>query len=615
MDEKGSGNLRSFVSFKQKLIMTYMIFIVLPLSILGFGAYHFSSQAMEKKISDFAEQIAVSTASSVKMYIQELEKFTLQPYYHRELQDMMTIEQTSNSLSELDKKEFIEKNFSLWQSQRDSVEGIYYFAFPGTDHKRIYNQGYLPPDFTVEMMPWYKEFSRSSDNITFLSLHRQIINNNFYDENDEPKVFSLVRKIYKSTTMLEYAGYFEVDFKLDDIKKMMDLVNVEKNGSFIIMDNDQQVVYAHDSVDEQILTNLPVISAEQQGQQIIKIGKQKNIVVHTKVGQYGWTVVGFVPVAEIVAGIVSVRNSMILLGLVCIIIAIVISTGISYQITKPIYRLIALIKRVEMEDFQIEYINPPRNEIGHLIQSIIRMSRKLDETIRNLYQAEIVRKESELQALKSQINPHFIFNTLEMIKMKAEIDEADSTVEMITALGKLVRSSVFVGNDFITFREEMANLKNYFYIQENRYATRFEMIVEVEDGILDWYLPKIMIQPLVENAFYHALEMKQGKGKLSVIVQKQLNHVIVQVIDDGLGISKERLQQLMLQLQNSLSYTAISKKSIGLANVYARMQLYFGNDYRMEIKSEQGTGTEITLMLPIIQSESEVNVYVSRHNR
>lgn len=594
--------------------MTYMIFIVLPLSILGLGAYHFYSQAMEKEVGDFAEQVAVSTASSVGTYIHELERFTLTPYYNRELQDMLTIEQPSSSLSEMDLKESIEKNFSFWQSQRDSVERIYFFGIPGTGMKRIYSQGYLPPDFTVEMMPWYETFRQSSNNVVFLSLHKPIANF-FNDIHDEDKVFSLVRKIYKSTTMEEYAGYFQVDFKLDDIKKIMDSVNHEKNGSFFIMDSTQQVVYANQSVDDQLLDNFPALSADNQGQTIMNIGKQKNIVVYSKVGGYDWTVVGYVPVDQIVSGIVSVRNSMILLGVICIIVAIVISTGISYQITKPIYRLIALIKRVETEDFQIEYVNPPRNEIGHLISSIIRMSRKLDETIRNLYQAEIVRKESELQALKSQINPHFLFNTLEMIKMKAEIDEADSTVDMITALGKLVKSSVFQSNDFITFREELDYITNYFYIQENRYATRFEMIVDVEDEILDWYLPKILIQPLIENAFYHGLEMKQGKGKLSVTIAKESDHIKVQVTDDGLGMSPERLQQLMLQFQNSMSYAARSNKSIGLANVYARMQLYFGDSYTMNINSQPGTGTQITLILPIIRSESEANFYVSRHNR
>jgi two-component system sensor histidine kinase YesM len=606
--------LKSFISFKQKLIITYIVFIVFPISVLGFGAYHLYSQAMEKKVSDFAEQVTVSTASNVEMYIKELERFTLQPYYNREIQDMLSIDQNLDSLSLLEKKVIIEKNFSVWQSQRESVERIYFFGYPGTDHNQIYNQGYLPPNFTVEMMPWYEQFSKSNENITFLSLHKPLTNfSNELIENQN--VFSLVRKIYKSTTLLEYAGYFEVDFKLDEVKKIMDLVNLGKNGTIFIMDSNRQIVYTNDAIDTQLLTNLPAISTDKQGQQILKIGKQKNIVVYSKVGHYGWTVVGVVPVVQIVSGIDSVRNSMIVLGVVCILIAILISTGISYQITKPIYRLIDLIKRVETEDFHIEYKNPPRNEIGHLIMSIIRMSRKLDETIRNLYQAEIFRKESELQALKSQINPHFLFNTLEMIKMKAEMDEADSTVEMITALGKLVKFSIFRGNDFITFREEMDYLKNYFHIQESRYATRFEIVVDIEDVILDWYLPKIMIQPLIENAFYHGLEMKQGKGKLSVIIRRQQDNVAVQVIDDGLGISKGQLEELKLQFKSTLSGISSSKKGIGLANVYARMQLYFGNHYEMDIKSEKGTGTEISLVFPIIRNESEVNIYVSHHNR
>ncbi|MFC5651070.1 sensor histidine kinase [Paenibacillus solisilvae] len=605
--------MKTFISFKQKLIITYVVFIVLPLSVLGFGAYYLYSQAMENKLSDFAEQVAVSTSSNIESYIQELEKFTLQPYYNRGLQDLLTLEQPSNPSSELEKKETIEKNFSFWQSQRDSVQGIYYFDLPGTAHPQIYNQGYLPPSLTVEMMPWYKDFSASDENVNFLSLHKPL-SAYLNDSNVVQPVFSLVRKIYKSTTLMEYAGYFEVDFKLDDIKKIMDSVNLGKNGSFFIMDGNHQIVYANDAIDDQLLANLPTLSKDKQGMQRLTIGNRKNIVVYSKVGNYGWTVVGDVPVVQIVSGNSGVRNSMIILGLVCISIAILLSTLSSIQITKPIYRLIALIKRVEMEDFQIEYANPPRNEIGHLIRSIIRMSRRLDETVRNLYQAEIFRKESELQALKSQINPHFLFNTLETIKMNAEIDEADSTVEMITSLGKLVKSSISRGNDFITFREEQDYLKSYFHIQENRYATRFDMAVDVEEELLDFYLPKLLIQPLIENAFYHGLELKQGKGKLAVTIRSEHDTVIVQVSDDGLGITQERLMQLNQQFRSSMSGVARSS-SIGLANVYARIQLYFGGSYTMTINSEPGAGTEIRLVLPIIRSESEVNVYVSRHNR
>ncbi|MBB6670819.1 cache domain-containing sensor histidine kinase [Cohnella nanjingensis] len=606
--------MKRILAFKQKLVLTYVIFIVLPMSVLGLGAYRLYSQAMEKKVSDFVQQVAVSTSSNIEMYIRELEQFTLMPYYNRELQDMLTAGAATGEQSDEDIKLTLEKNFSFWQSQRGSIENITYFSKPGEGARRIYSLSYLLPGLSIEQMPWYDAFDDSDAIVATLSLHLPEANQ--LVQNGEPlQVFSLIRKIYYSSTLLKTAGYFQVDFTLEDIERIMSRVNSEKNGSFFVLDADRQVVYADDPVKPELLASVAGLQADSAVPQMIDLDKRKTIVVQHPVGKMGWTVVGYVPVSRIVSGIASVRNSMLLIGIVCIAIALVVSTGISYSMTKPIYRLISLIKRVEREDFQIEYDNPPRNELGQLIRSFIRMSRRLDETIRHLYQAEIVRKESELQALRSQINPHFLFNTLETIKMRAELDEADGTVDMITALGKLVRSSLQSGSDFITLQEEKDYLMNYLLIQENRYGGRFDITVRVEEALLSNYIPRLLVQPLIENAFYHGLEMKQGKGKLTVSITSEPDAVKVLVADDGLGIPIDRLLELRRQTGVETLRPQHDGGSIGLVNVVARIQLYFGLPYAMRIDSRPGHGTEVILLLPLIASESEVERYVSRYHR
>ncbi|MFS0724964.1 cache domain-containing sensor histidine kinase [Paenibacillus sp. 1P07SE] len=459
--------MKRILTFKQKLVLTYIVLIVLPMSVLGMGAYRLYSDAMEKKVSDFVQQVAISTASNIEMYIRELEQFTLMPYYNKEFQDMLTDGQPSDPLQTIEMKEEIEKTFSFWQSQRESVENITYFSKPGAGERRVYSTGYPYDSLKVEEARWDERAFGSSDRIvTHLSLH-QLASSGYAQRMEPIQVFSLIRKIYYSSTVMETAGYFQVDFTLEDIGRIMNRINHEENGSFFLLDQDRRVVFASQPLDEGILEHAVGLQEPASPPQIVRLHQQNTILVHHPVGKMDWIVVGYVPVSQIVSGIANVRNSMILIGLVCIVLAIIITITISHRMTIPIYKLIALIKRVETEDFQIQYDNPPRNEIGQLIRSFIRMSGRLDETIRNLYQAEIVRKDSELRTLKSQINPHFLFNTLETIKMKAEIDEADATVDMITALGKLVKASLQPGNDFITLREEQAYLLNYFYTTES----------------------------------------------------------------------------------------------------------------------------------------------------
>lgn len=609
--------MKRILTFKQKLVLTYVVLIVLPMSVLGMGAYLLYSDTMEQKVSDFVQQVAVSTASNLEMYIRELEQFTLMPYYNKEFQDMLTDDNpSSDALHAIEVKEEIEKTFSFWQSQRDSVEKITYFSKPGSGEQRVYSTGFPYDNLKVEEAPWDERVFSASDRIlTYLSLH-QLANTGYAQRTEPTHVFSLIRKIYYSSTMMETAGYMQFDFTLEDIGRIMNRINREENGSFFLLDQERRVVFASQPIDEGVLEH--VVGQPEtapHAPQIVKLNQQNKILVRHPVGKMGWTVVGYVPVSQLVSGIANVRNSMILIGLVCIVLAIMITTTISHRMTRPIYKLIGLIRRVEAEDFQIRYDDPPRNEIGQLIRSFVRMSGRLDETIRHLYQAEIVRKDSELRTLKSQINPHFLFNTLETIKMKAEIDEADATVDMITALGKLVKSSLHAGKDFMTLREEQAYLLNYFYIQRNRYGSRFEMTMDVDEELMDLYIPRMLIQPLVENAFYHGLEMKQGRGRLSVAVSKEEEAVKIVVADDGLGISPERLQQIRSRLDGGTLKPSDGDDNIGLANVSARIELYFGSPYAMQIESKPGEGTEITLLLPAITSESEVERYVSRYHR
>ncbi|MDG0813429.1 sensor histidine kinase [Cohnella rhizosphaerae] len=199
--------------------------------------------------------------------------------------------------------------------------------------------------------------------------------------------------------------------------------------------------------------------------------------------------------------------------------------------------------------------------------------------------------------------------------MRAELDEADDTVDMITALGKLVRSSLRSGSDFITLQEEKDDLMNYLLIQENRYGGRFDISVRVEEALLSHYIPRLLVQPLIENAFYHGLEMNPGKGRLTVAITAEPGAIKVLVADDGLGMPLDRLLELRRLIGMETLRPQQDGGSIGLVNVAARIQLYFGPPFAMNIDSRPGQGTEVTLLLPLIANESEVERYVSRYHR
>ncbi|WP_082989708.1 sensor histidine kinase [Christensenella intestinihominis] len=215
--------------------------------------------------------------------------------------------------------------------------------------------------------------------------------------------------------------------------------------------------------------------------------------------------------------------------------------------------------------------------------------------------AQLMKKQAELDALQSQINPHFLYNTLEAIRGQA-IEYGLQDIEMMTrSLSKLFRYSISNHNTLVTLREELDNVDNYLYIQHLRFNNKFTKISRIDEDALDYLVPKLIIQPIVENAIYHGLEMKIGQGKIMISAYITETRLIIDIQDDGLGISEENLRKLNATLSEGNTQIKPHTKgsSIGLRNVNARIRLTFGEDYGISVYSTEGTGTDVQLKLPL----------------
>ena len=255
-----------------------------------------------------------------------------------------------------------------------------------------------------------------------------------------------------------------------------------------------------------------------------------------------------------------------------------------------------------------------KNRIKKVEAERERQLSELEEKLQDEYSVRMVDKQAKLSALQSQINPHFLYNTLECIRSEALLYDCDSIARMAKALASFFRYSISKKENIVTLREEFNNIENYFLIQSYRFDDKFsfEILAAPEDReAYSCLIPKLSLQPIVENAIFHGLETKPDKGKVTIRVEMTEKNVIIIVSDDGVGIGREELERMRDSLKNSRKETDQEGKSpgergngIALTNVSQRIKLNFGEDYGLNLYSTKGIGTDVEIILPIMTDKS-----------
>lgn len=284
-----------------------------------------------------------------------------------------------------------------------------------------------------------------------------------------------------------------------------------------------------------------------------------------------------------------------------LILNIVIILMFRHKIYNPIVNVERIIGGLVEGEMDMKLDSVHENSPFYPLFSDLRMmTERLKDLILKEYTAKMMKKQAELDALQSQINPHFLYNTLESIRGQAMVEGVEEIEIMTSALSELFRYSISKKGNLVTLEEELANVENYLMIQQYRFNNKFIIINKVEADTLNCKVPKLLIQPIVENAILHGLETKKGKGTITISAYKTERRLVLNIEDDGLGISSNRLVKLNDILkgeQSAIENDEVGLK-IGLNNVNQRIKLNFGNDYGLSVYSTKGAGTNVEVVLP-----------------
>ncbi|MCL6558979.1 MAG: sensor histidine kinase [Firmicutes bacterium] len=273
---------------------------------------------------------------------------------------------------------------------------------------------------------------------------------------------------------------------------------------------------------------------------------------------------------------------------------VIASVFISAKVSRPIKMLEKQMKRVEKGEFDINIEVRGEDEVKQLSRTFNLMVARIRQLMNQIIEEQEAKRKSELKALQAQINPHFLYNTLDSIVWMNENRKYEGVTTMVAALAKFFRISISRGSDIITVQDELEHANSYLIIQKIRYKDKFDFIIEAQPEVLSCKTLKLILQPIIENAIYHGIERIHDKGIIKVTASIKGERVLLQVIDNGYGIKPEVLEGILKkESRNDVG------SGVGLKNVHERIQLYFGEQYGLEIESELDVGTTVNIWLPL----------------
>lgn len=327
---------------------------------------------------------------------------------------------------------------------------------------------------------------------------------------------------------------------------------------------------------------------------ITRFNGKEMLVTSLSFKPHNWKVINIIPMDEITTEKSEIIRIILVTGIFCLIFAFICSYLFSYTITKPILKLVETMKQIKLGNMDIRADFTSSDEIGMLSKGFNNLMDKIKSLMEEIYDQQKLRREYEFKLLQSQMNPHFLYNTIETIISFMRIGMIDKAIAASKYLAGFYRISLSKGNDIITIGEEYQLIENYLAIQKMRYFDYMDYELDFEKELFSCSIPKLTLQPLVENAIYHGLKQKEDKGVLKIRGYSNDNAIEIEVFDNGVGMTDAKIRKVLFEKQNQGK-----NEDFGIGSVDARIKLLYGDRYGLRIKSEPGKFTVVTVMLPL----------------
>ena len=582
-------------SMQMTISISFTILSVCCMCLLGVMLYQQFTRKAENLTVENSRQLLNQTTINLEDYLRNMRRISDAMYY--------TVIKNTDIGSES-----LEDSMNLlYEANKDKLVSVACYTNDGklTEASPIATE---KPGVDVKSQKWFQDAAGELENFHFSTPHVQ----NLFDDPSYRYywVVSLSRTVELTRNGNSMLGVLLVDMNYSSIEQLLEKANTDTSGEYVyLMAPDGEIIYHP----KQNLIHMGLYeenNTEAAGYEDTTVkenfhGEKRLITVKT-ISYTGWKLVSVVPMKSFSMGMTGMRNLVVLLVALTVLAVVILNQMVSARISKPLRRLNDSVKEWEAGNMNPDIYIGGSMEVEHLGKTLRSTVAQIRQLMDDIVVEQEEKRKSELDALQSQINPHFLYNTLDSIVWMITGERYDDAVFMITQLASLFRISLSKGKTVIKIEDEIKHARNYMNIQKIRYKNSFEVDFQIEEDILDGCIVKLVLQPLLENAIYYGMEFMDGEGEIHVRGYRKDKDVYLEVEDNGLGMPEEEAAELL----NGKERPHKHGSGVGLVNVHSRLKLRFGEAYGLVIHSCPDEGMMVQIHIPYIPYTVETQKFL-----
>jgi two-component system sensor histidine kinase YesM len=567
--------------FQSKLLFIFLTMILTPVILLSFFEFYYSKKMLADKTNDYLKNLAAVTLSKIDSTVSDIENVAFYINGNNTIQASLKAEEqvVGNRVAYYELHSDIRQILASYVLLRQEINAICIHSESGREY--TYTKTRNGPS---------------------LDITRYIRDEKQYWAVDKNHIV-LMKKLYAFPTQ-SLLGYIALDVNAKSLYDIIADIDLTKSGRIFLVNEEGRILATESETLSGELLDEPYrnfLGENEAFYNNVRVGNTYYSVYNSGAISNGWYMVLAIPRDYYMRDITKLKNVIIPITLMTAFLTALLSILVSRGITRPIRFLSGAMENFGQGNFDINCQVDSEDEIGRLSHTFNQMVMDMNSLVNTVYEQKVMKQEAQMKSLQMQINPHFLYNTLDTINWMARIRHVDEIGDMVAALSNMMRYSL-EKKSFVRLGEEVKSLKDYIAIQNYRYRDKMVAEIEIDESLMSLYIPRLLIQPILENAIVHGIEEKLDKGHILVAARRENEDLYIQIMDDGVGMTEETMSHI---LREDYSMKKSGHTSIGVVNVNRRIQMIYGKDYGLLVQSVLGAGTKITIHIPAREEEQE----------